>query len=47
MTKVENKTFLMKKVTNMMMSDKEKQAIEDAQFNQDAADFDFDDEDSE
>jgi len=47
MTKVKSKTFLMKKVTNMMMSDEEKQAIEDAQFNQDAADFDFDDEDSE
>ena len=44
MTKLENKTFLMKRVTNMMMSDEEKQAIEDEAFQRDAAEFDFEDD---
>jgi hypothetical protein len=46
MTKLENRTFLMKKVTQMMMSDEEKQALEDAEYEKDLEAF-FDDEEDE
>ena len=45
MVKLENRTFLMKRVTTMMMSIQEKEALEDAEFQQ-AADA-FDNEDDE
>ena len=45
MAKVENKTFLMKRVSQMMMSDQERQAIEDAEFDKAAEAFEDDDED--
>jgi len=44
MIKVENKTFLMQKVTMMMMSEEEKKALEDAQFQQEADMFDYEDD---
>ena len=45
MVKLENKTFLMKRVTNMMMSEQEKEAIKTAEL-QEAIDA-FENEDSE
>ncbi len=45
MTKLENRTFLMKKVTLMMMSDEERQALEDAEYEKDLEAFFEDDED--
>ena len=43
-TKLENRTFLMKKVTQMMMSDEERKAIEDAEYERDLEAF-FEDDD--
>ena len=46
-TKIESKTFLSKKLKSMMLSDAEKQAIRDAKFEAEAAEFFADDEDDE
>jgi len=47
MLKVENKTFLMKKMSTIMMSQEELQAIEDAKFEQASAAFDEEDDDDD
>ena len=47
MTKLEDKTFLMKKVSQMMLTEKDKQAIEEAEIAKAEAEFDADDEDFE
>jgi hypothetical protein len=44
-TKVENKTFLMTKVTQMMMSDEEKLALQKAEFQKELDAFDAEDDD--
>jgi len=44
MTKLEDKTFLMKMVHKMMLSDVEKQALKDAEYEKAAAAFDADDD---
>ena len=41
-TKVENKTFFMNRVSTMMMSDAEIQAIEDGKYQQEVSDFEDD-----
>ncbi len=46
-TKVESKTFLSKKLKTMMLSEEEKQAIKDAKFEAQAAEFFADDEDED
>ena len=46
-TKVDSKTFLAKKITIMMMSDAELQAIKDAKFDEQAAEFFADDDEDE
>ncbi len=45
-TKVESKTFLSKKISTMLMSDKERKAKEEEEYQRDAAAF-FDDDDEE
>ena len=44
LTKVENKTFLAKRVQMIFMSDKELKALEDAKFQKEAEEFDKDDD---